>query len=550
MMLVIACDALALTGAAAGWYTRPRSTDQSTMIAEVSHEMRTPLTGILGTLELLTESTVPLEPSEADELLVAAHGEADHLLHIVGNLHARSRLDRSILKPEAVTTDLRVIVKRAVSRSPGVARRCYLSPGNRAAVVGDPRLIMQVVTNLIQNIERYAPSGEVRIAFSDESSYLAARFVDSGPGIPVYRAGTIFTDGGSSEGLGLGLSLSRQLARAMGGDLSIENPGNPGAVFKLLLPVSGAPLPSAEADDEIRDGTTRAYSPRSRLLVDLAAALSERSLDNVVGGIQKLYSELVGATGTLLLVERPDGTFLSAGPFGAGQTVSGTAAEQLAQVVATKKEVPIEDTHELSWAADGALGGGSAMLLPVHDGDTVVGVLAVGWKAPESLPTGAAANVTTSLADLTAPAIARAALSKDVIFERQLRSSVMNELPIAVSIFAGDPPQVIDMNLKEREILKLDENHDRSRDLGTSQDQFAVRFADGTPLTVDNAPVTTAIRTGKATGPFMLIVRRADGTHIHTRTYCAPFFDDAGNVAGAVVTSEPLDIAVTPSIDG
>lgn len=547
---VIACNALALTSAAAGWYTRPSGTNQSAMIAEVSHELRTPLTGILGTLELLTESTVPLEPSEADELLVAAHGEANHLLHIVGNLHARSRLDRSILKPEVAPTDLRAIVKRAVSRSPGVARRCYLSPGNRAAVLGDAQLIMQVVTNLIQNIERYAPSGEVRISFSEENGYRTARFADSGPGIPAYRAGRIFTDGASAEGLGLGLSLSRQLARAMGGDLSIENPGSPGAVFKLRLPVSDAPPPPVEADGEVEDGTTRAYSPRSRLLIDLAAALSERSLDNVVGGIQKLYSELVGATGTLLLVERPDGTFLSAGPFGAGQTVSGSAAEQLAHVVSTNKEVRVEDINELPWAADGALGGGSAMLLPVHDGDTVVGVLAVGWKAPEALPTSAAARVTTSLADLTAPAIARAALSKDVIFERRLRSSVMNELPIAVSIFAGDPPQVIDMNLKEREMLKLDENHDRSRDLGTSQDQFAVRFADGTPLTVDNAPVTTAIRTGKATGPFMLIVRRADGSHIHTRTYCAPFFDDSGNVAGAVVTSEPLDIAVTPGIDG
>ena len=46
----------------------------------------------------------------------------------------------------------------------------------------------------------------------------------------------------------------------------------------------------------------------------------------------------------------------------------------------------------------------------------------------------------------------------------------------------------------------------------------------------------------------MLIVRRADGTSIHTRTYCAPFFDDGGKVAGAVVTSEPLDIAVAPAL--
>jgi PAS domain-containing protein len=154
-----------------------------------------------------------------------------------------------------------------------------------------------------------------------------------------------------------------------------------------------------------------------------------------------------------------------------------------------------------------------------------------------------------ALADLTAPAIVRAALSEDVVFERRLRASVIDELPIAVSIFAGDPPRVIDMNRKERELLQIDEDSVRPRELAASQHVFDVRFADGTALSVDNAPVTTAIRTGRATGPFILIVRRADGSQIHTRTYCAPFFGDDGTVAGAVVTSEPLDVALAPEVD-
>jgi len=172
--------------------------------------------------------------------------------------------------------------------------------------------------------------------------------------------------------------------------------------------------------------------------------------------------------------------------------------------------------------------------------------LAVGWKSTEVMPQGLAVNVAAALADLTAPAIARTALARDVVFERQLRASVMDELPIAVSVFAGDPPQVVDWNRKERELLGIEEDLLRPTGLGASQHQFDVRFADGTPLTVDNAPVTTAIRTGRATGPFILLVRRADGSQVHTRTYCAPFLDDDGNVSGAVVTSEPLDIAVGP----
>ena len=87
----------------------------------------------------------------------------------------------------------------------------------------------------------------------------------------------------------------------------------------------------------------------------------------------------------------------------------------------------------------------------------------------------------------------------------------------------------------------------RPHDLAASQSVFDVRFADGTPLTVDNAPVTSAVRTGEAAGPFILLIRRLDGSQIHTRSYCAPFKDDDGKVVGAVVTSEPMDFAVSPT---
>ena len=97
-------------------------------------------------------------------------------------------------------------------------------------------------------------------------------------------------------------------------------------------------------------------------------------------------------------------------------------------------------------------------------------------------------------------------------------------------------------------MLGIADDMERPSDLDESQERYQVRFADGTPLTVENAPVTEAIRTGRSAGPFLLVLRRADGTEITTRTYCAPFFDDEGLVAGAVVTSEELD--GSPSIVG
>jgi PAS domain-containing protein len=281
----------------------------------------------------------------------------------------------------------------------------------------------------------------------------------------------------------------------------------------------------------------------------MATALAERSLDRVVGGIQKIYSELLGATGGMLLVPRKDGSFHPAGAYGVGEEVAAGSSVELENLMTGVGSLRVDDIASISWLSESNLGGSAAMLLPVHDGDRVVAVLAVGWKGADAIPTGAAVSVAEALADLTASAIARTALARDVVFERTLRASVMDELPIAVSIFVGDPPEVIDWNRKERELLGIEDDSVRPHDLAASQQLFDVRFADSTPLTVDNSPVTSAVRTGKAAGPFILLIRRVDGTQVHTRTYCAPFFDDDGKVAGAVVTSEALDIAVSPQLD-
>ena len=544
---IVAPNAAAVATAIAAWRIREETSNQGELIAEVSHELRTPLTGILGTLELLTDSTIPLEPSEVDELLIAAHSDANHLLHVVGNLHARSRLDRSVLTPDAVPTNLRSIVGKAVSRSPHVANRCYLSPGDQAVAIGDPQLVMQIVNNLIQNIERYAPDGEVKITFARTGEFMSVSFCDAGPGIPVHRAERIFDTSGSTEGLGLGLTLSKQLATAMGGDLSLDNPGQPGASFTLRLPASDEIVPGDPTEDIIPGDRSRAHSPRARLLVNLAEALAGDSLDHVVGGINKIYRELLGSTGAVLFVPGRDGSFTAAGPYAETASIAAAGSSELDQVMAQGQAVRIDDVSGSAWGSVETLGGHAAMLLPVHENERIVAVLAVGWKSAELMPSGNAVDVAASLAEITASAIVRAGLSKDILYERQLRSSVLDELPIAVSVFAGDPPVLVDWNRKERELLGIDDPSMRPTDLGASQDLFKVRFADGTPLTVENAPVAQAIRTGEATGPFILLIQRIDGTQTHSRTYCAPFFDSKGAVAGAVVTSEPMDLAVSPS---
>ncbi len=506
------------------------------LIAHASHELRTPLTSMMGILDLMVDSDTNLEPGESQELLGMAHDDAMHMLHILGNLHSASRIAREVLRPDRRAIDPAEIARVSLARFPDIARRTHPIAAEVVPVWGDAELTRQILTNLLQNVGRYAPDGEVEIHVEPRGDLVATSISDDGPGLPEHAEDLFDGAAPTGSGLGLGLGLSRDLARAMGGDLVVDTARRRGATFTLLMPhAHEAPerLPAPHV-------TTPALTPRARLLVDMAAALSERSLDRTVAGLQKLYTSLLGASGAMLFVPTGPDTFE---PVGANHCAAPLRDPHLSQVIRTAEPLTIDTSNDRStegWRT--TIGGDAVVLLPVLDLGEPVGVLAVSWDSAAAMPEPQAMAVAQALGQIAAFAIQRAGLENDIAFERGLRSSVMESLPIAISVFAGDPPRVVDWNRRERRMLGINVDGERPDDLGASQQRYEVRFADGTPLTVDNAPVTAAIRTGRSMGPFLLVLRRADGTKITTRTYCAPFFDENGNVAGAVVTSEELDI--------
>ncbi len=516
----------------------------SDLMRHVSHELRTPLTGLLGTLDLLSEPDAQLEPAEAAELMGLARSEATNLLQIVENVHAASRLDRDAVTAKRIPVSVSQVVNEAVRRLPTVARRTYVESDPDAVAWADPSLLLQIVTNLVQNAHRYAPEGGIEVTFEHRDDRVLLHFSDDGPGVTAKRSGTLFRRGESETGLGLGLPLSRSLARAMDGDLTLGTPLRSGTTFTLTLPHCDEE-PAAFVDHIIRpEGGLVALSPRARLLVDMVAALSERSVDRVVTALQNLYGDLLGATGGLLMMPDGSGGFRHAGSFGTVDDAGLIAHDRvLGRVIEQGCAIEITDLSGNGieqWRQ--VLGGDAALFTPVFDMNEPIGVLAIGWEDAAGLPGTGGREVATALAELAGFAIHRSLLADDIAFERSLRHSVMASLPIAISVFAGDPPKVIDWNRQEEILLGLGCDTDRPTDLGDSQEKFDVQFADGTPLTLENAPVTHAIRSGESTGPILLIIRRLDGTRVTTRTHCAPFFDATGRVAGAVVTSEELDV--------
>lgn len=528
--------------------TRALTADRSaSATAHLSHELRTPLTSVLGIMDLLEHGDVDLDPTERDELIGLAHREALQMGHIVSNLMASSRVQRGSLRPVLSSIDPAHMVARALERMPSVEKRAFVSRSGSPPVHADPALVLQILLNLLQNVERYAPEGEVEIECAQHDAEVVIAISDDGPGISGSDA---FEGSKSTVGLGVGLALSRTLAQRMGGDLRIGPPRRSGATLELVLPMSDAEA----SDDEVDSGHKPrrdhvALSPRARLLVDMTEAVSNRSLDRVVVGLEKLCIDLLGAHSARLAAPDQSGGYRRAGSYAENPT-GDLGTVPLDRAMSEGATVTVEDlvgAGESAWAAE--LDSTGALFVPVRDDQESVGVLVVGWKSAGDLPGDQGRAVASAVARLASIAIDRTALVAHAAFERGLRSSVMESLPIAISVFAGDPPQVIDWNQRERAMLGITDDSTRPSDLMESQQTFDVRFADGTPLDVENAPVTQAIRTGRSTGPFLLLIRRVDGTETTTRTYCAPFFDNDGAVIGAVVTSEELDVAVSSRPD-
>lgn len=490
-------------------------------IAELAHELKTPLTGVLGAIDLVVDAPVPLDEIEIAELLAVARSEANHLRSIIDGVVQRARLDAGSIEVERRVVAALELVDDCLARFPGVSDRTAIVGDVDLALSTDRSLAAQILTNLIQNVARYAPAGPVTIQLQRDADQGHIVVSDSGPGLP----------GGempSSKGLGVGLSTSRRLADLLGGSLEPE-PTETGARFRLTLPASDERVERGErsVDDTVPP-------PRARLLQEVADLLVGTSLERILTGVSRLGREMLGST-TLRVFERrgDDLEWLIADGVQHTYPMDGTAASLLGLDNGTVTE--LADTPP--WLEGVATDDVTAVTM--RSGEGLEGLLVVGWDSTER--PGYAHGVLPALAALALVGVDRRSLGAELDFERRVRAEVMDSLPIAISIFAGDPPRLIGQNRTEREMLGLRRDDDRPERLAKTQEQFQVRFEDGTALTEENAPVAETIRSGHSTGPFYLRVTRADGTEIVTRTYCAAVRDEVGTVIGAVVTSEPVE---------
>jgi signal transduction histidine kinase/DNA-binding response OmpR family regulator len=216
---------------------------KSRLLAAVGHELRTPLQGVAGLLELAETSPQALE---VDVL----RGAIAQLTSVVGDLTDLGALDGGALSlspgpfdPHALVAGVAAVHRPSLA---GTSRDIRLSPPTvEPLLVGDQGRVRQIVSNLIGNAVKHG-AGDVRVVLatarrSDGIVDLTIDVADDGPGLTphdVLRLFEPFERGQGAEkreGLGLGLSVARRLAHAMGGDLTVQSIPGAGTVFRLVL---------------------------------------------------------------------------------------------------------------------------------------------------------------------------------------------------------------------------------------------------------------------------------------------------------------------------
>jgi PAS domain S-box-containing protein len=223
---------------------------KSGFLAAMSHELRTPLNAISGYAQLMQEGIAGPVSEQQHEYLGRIITSQQHLLAIVNDLLNYSRIEAGEVTYERVPVSMREVVQRVLGMVTPQAERKGLQVEQGACdadvvAMADQLKTEQIVLNLVSNAVKFTPEGgTVTLSCRRTVGAVSIAVRDTGPGIPDDKQQDIFepfvqlgrTLTSTHEGAGLGLAISRDLARAMGGDVVVQSILGAGATFTLRLP--------------------------------------------------------------------------------------------------------------------------------------------------------------------------------------------------------------------------------------------------------------------------------------------------------------------------
>ncbi len=257
-------------------------------LAHMSHEIRTPMSAILGYAELLNHSSQTDEQRESTARTIHQNGE--HLMAVLNDLLDISKIEAGQVTIEPLDASpacvagqvLELMAARAKAK--GIALRLEAAPGLRESIVTDAMRLRQILLNLVGNALKFTQRGEVVLTVRPaRGDSVAFEVRDSGIGMTTEQMARIFqpfTQADASMarrfgGTGLGLVISRRLARLLGGDVEVSSTPGVGSVFTLTItPPAPSPTATAHPGPARPEPGTPTPGDRKRIL------LVEDGLDN------------------------------------------------------------------------------------------------------------------------------------------------------------------------------------------------------------------------------------------------------------------------------
>lgn len=283
---------------------------KSDFLAIMSHELRTPLNAVLGYSELMELGIAGPINEKQREQLGRIRMSSKHLLGLVNQLLDLAKVEAGRLSvssapaSSADAVDAAVALIQPQAEAKGLHLELVKPEGPPPVYVGDDARVRQVLVNILSNAVKFTPNGgtvtvetgqgprkDSEARLHADRSYVFFRISDTGIGIPEDKLLTIFdpfvqAESGptrSMEGSGLGLTISRRLARLMGGDLTVRSTLGSGATFTLCLPArTQAPDAPAPADHQ---ASAPAASPRTEGLRLVG--------ESMLGGAMQLVRSIV-----------------------------------------------------------------------------------------------------------------------------------------------------------------------------------------------------------------------------------------------------------------
>lgn len=249
---------------------------RSQFLANMSHEIRTPLNGITGMLQLVKDTKLS---KEQDEYVNYALQSSDLLLNIVNDILDLSKIDAGRMELRVAPFDISESVRSVArllepkARQKGLGMKVDIDPSIPSQLFGDQTRVVQILMNLVQNAIKFTETGDLHVGIHREHDagdrvLVALSVVDTGIGIHESAQEQIFdsfsqADQASTDrfgGTGLGLTISRQLARLMGGTVTVHSTPGEGSTFTAYLwlqtsATHGAPTPERESVSSSKVGT-------------------------------------------------------------------------------------------------------------------------------------------------------------------------------------------------------------------------------------------------------------------------------------------------------